>query len=558
MKGLEAMKRNKRLIALVCSIAAAATLSACGNDAHESSEESETNLMQSESTAESEISAPESKPAAIDTILGEERTEYNDALDLSDYPLTKSDVPEDFSLIVEAESGTLIGSAAVKELSEASGGKFVNGVNVEGDELKLSITLEYNGFYDLNLKTKSSNYKVNSLAVDGMNVGDITTYPTETFADTVVGSIYLEAGTHEISVTPIWGYIDIDQLIVSAAANSITDDVYKVTAPLVNPNADENTRRLYKFLCDIYGKYSLSGQYADNGRYSNEHLRIKEHTGKSFALLGMDMGNYSLGSVSHGTKSMTLEYAYDWYNNSGGIVQLCWHWTSPDGYAIEEGDQHWWRSFYKEASLLDLDKIMNGEDEKGYQLLMDDIDNMSAQLARLRDAGVPVLWRPLHEASGGWFWWGNCKPESYKKLWNVMFDKMTNEHNLTNLIWVWNGQDPEWYPGDETVDINGWDIYAGKHVDTSQSGRFADMTKIYGEKTKLIALTENGCVMDPDKVMRDNARWLFWGIWGGEFTVSNGALNDEYTSFELLTKVYNHERVLTLDELPDLKNYTLQ
>ena len=117
------MKRNKRLIALVCSIAAAATLSACGNDAHESSEESETNLMQSESTAESEISAPESKPAAIDTILGEERTEYNDALDLSDYPLTKSDVPEDFSLIVEAESGTLIGSAAVKELSEASGGK---------------------------------------------------------------------------------------------------------------------------------------------------------------------------------------------------------------------------------------------------------------------------------------------------------------------------------------------------------------------------------------------------------------------------------------------------
>ena len=84
------------------------------------------------------------------------------------------------------------------------------------------------------------------------------------------------------------------------------------------------------------------------------------------------------------------------------------------------------------------------------------------------------------------------------------------------------------------------------------------MTQNYGEKTKLIALTENGCVMDPDKVMNDNARWLFWGIWGGEFAVSKGALSDEYTSFELLTKAYNHERVLTLDELPDLRNYPLE
>lgn len=540
-------------------------LSACEGDSKVNSTEQETNSVQSEinpigseGAAESETSLSESKPAPIEPLSDEVRTEFNNALDLSDYPLTESDVPDGFSLTVEAESGTLSGSAAIRELPGASGGKFVNGVNTEGDELKLSITLDFSGFYDLNLKTKSSHYKVNGIAVDGMNVGEITTYPTETFTNTVLESIYLEAGVHLVSVIPIWGYIDIDRLIVSAAANPITEDIYKVDRPLVNPNADENTRRLYKFLCGVYGKYSLSGQYAEKEQFSSEYISIKEHTGKSFAVLGLDMGNYSLGSISHGTESMTPEYAYDWYNSLGGIVQLCWHWTSPDGYAIDEGDKHWWRSFYKEASTLDLDKIMNGEDERGYQLLMEDIDNISRQLKRLRDAGVPILWRPLHEASGGWFWWGNCKAESYKKLWNVMFDKMTNEHNLTNLIWVWNGQDPEWYPGDETVDIVGWDIYAGKRVDNSQSGRFSDMTQNYGEKTKLIALTENGCVMDPDKVMRDNARWLFWGVWGGEFAVSKGALSSEYTSFELLTKAYGHERVLTLDELPDLKNYPLQ
>lgn len=554
-------QRIIKSIAMICTFATLTTvLSACKNNGNEGSE-SELSFVKSEASyTESETSSTESKPVAvnsIDAVFGDIRTEYNRELDLSDYPLTESHVPSDFTLTVEAESGTLEGSAAVHVNSEASGGKFVNGVNVEGDKLTMDVNIEYDGFYDLNFKTKSSHYKVNNILLDGMNIGDITTYPTKEFDDTFLNNIYLKAGSHRISVSPVWGYIDIDCLVVNPVQNPITEDTYKATLELSNPRADENTRRLYKFLCDVYGKYSISGQYADKGRESKEFECITERTGKSFAVLGLDMMDYSLNSKSHGETSMTVEYAYDWYVNAGGIVQLCWHWMSPDGYAIDDGDQHWWRSFYKEASTLDLDKIMNGEDEKGYQLLMDDIDNISEQLGRLRDAGVPVLWRPLHEAAGGWFWWGNCKPESYKKLWNVMYDKMTNEHDLTNLIWVWNGQNPEWYPGDDTVDIVGWDIYAGKRVDTSQSGRFSDLAHECGEKTKLIALTENGCVMDPDKVMNDNARWLFWGVWGGEFAVSNGKLSDEYTSFELLEKVYRHERVLILDELPDLRNYPL-
>jgi mannan endo-1,4-beta-mannosidase len=77
-------------------------------------------------------------------------------------------------------------------------------------------------------------------------------------------------------------------------------------------------------------------------------------------------------------------------------------------------------------------------------------------LKRLRDAGVPVLWRPLHEASGNawhtpWFWWGAKGAEPYKKLWNMMFDRMNNYHGLNNLIWIysinWDNKDSSWYPG---------------------------------------------------------------------------------------------------------------
>lgn len=546
------MTKLKKTIALISAAAMCCSLAACG-DAQ--------NGEDSESAAETSavsVSDAASNDDGIKAVFGEIRTEYNTDLDLSDYPLTKSDVPADFSLTVEAESGKLEGNAKANDLPDASGGAYVNGVNVEGDALTMTADIEYSGFYDMNFLTMGSEGRVNNVLVDGMKVGDITTNSPAEFGDTLLSYIYLDKGTHEITITPSWGYVDIDCLILTAAATPITEDTYKVEPTLVNPNADENTKRLYKFLCDIYGKYSLAGQYADEGRASSEYEKITAKTGKTFAVLGLDMGNYSLGSKAHGAESKTVEYAYDWYKNAGGIVQLCWHWTTPEDYAVNAGDQPWYSSFYKEGSKLDLDKIMNGEDDAAYQLLMDDIDNMANELARLRDAGVPVLWRPLHEAAGGWFWWGNCEPESYKKLWNVMYDKMTNEHNLTNLIWVWNGQDPAWYPGDETVDINGWDIYAGNHVDSSQSGRFDDMATNYGTKTKLIALTENGCVMDPDKVFNDNARWLFWGTWSDPFTMKLGVvINDEYTTVELLTKAYNHERVLTLDELPDLQNYPL-
>lgn len=547
------MTKLKRTIALISAAAMCCSLAACGDA--QNGEDSES---AAETSAVSVSDAASSDNGGIKAVFGEIRTEYNTDLDLSDYPLTKSDVPADFSLTVEAESGKLEGNAKANDFPDASGGAYVNGVNVEGDALTMTADIEYSGFYDMNFLTMGSEGRVNNVLVDGMKVGDITTNSPAEFGDTLLSYIYLDKGTHEITITPSWGYVDIDCLILTAAATPVTEDTYKVEPTLVNPNADENTKRLYKFLCDIYGKYSLAGQYADEGRASSEYEKITAKTGKTFAVLGLDMGNYSLGSKAHGAESKTVEYAYDWYKNAGGIVQLCWHWTTPEDYAVNAGDQPWYSSFYKEGSKLDLDKIMNGEDDAAYQLLMDDIDNMANELARLRDAGVPVLWRPLHEAAGGWFWWGNCEPESYKKLWNVMYDKMTNEHNLTNLIWVWNGQDPAWYPGDETVDINGWDIYAGNHVDSSQSGRFDDMATNYGTKTKLIALTENGCVMDPDKVFNDNARWLFWGTWSDPFTMKLGVvINDEYTTVELLTKAYNHERVLTLDELPDLQNYPL-
>lgn len=538
---------------LCAAVAAGMVFSACskeqGRDGQSETEGSETFAAGETVQGEAATTAASSEP--IKAIFAEIRTEYNTSLDLSDYPLTENKAG-DFFLTLEAEDAALGGSCTPQGGEGYSGDAFVT-LGQGGDRITFTANIENTGFYDLNFVSHAGDSgRENFVYIDGENSGSIVCNSDGALVDSMLKNIYLEAGAREISIVPSWGYTDFDCLKITAG-NAVTADSYNnVAENLSNPNADERTKSLYKFLRDVYGKYSLTGQFADKGRLSSELSQIEKTTGKQFAVLGLDMMDYSAANVEHGASGMEVEYAYDWYENAGGIVQFCWHWNSPEEYAMNSEGHPWYSSFYIEHSKIDLDKIMNGEDERGYELLMADIDNISVQLARLRDAGVPVIWRPLHEAAGGWFWWGSCKPESYKKLWNVMYDKMTNEHNLTNLIWMWNGQDEEWYPGDDCVDIISWDIYQGNNVYTSFSGTFARAAAC---GNKLVALSENGCVMDPDLVMRDNARWLFWGTWADPFTIKMGLINEEYTSKEMLTKAYNHDRTLTLDELPDLKNY---
>ncbi|MBQ7981388.1 MAG: hypothetical protein IJ305_07265, partial [Oscillospiraceae bacterium] len=386
------MYKFKKIIALAAALSmTAAAFSGC------TEKESDSADAAAETTAQT-TPAPQNEPLKI--IYDEIKTEFG-TVDLADYPLTASEVPADYEAVYEAEAGELAGSAAVFDIDSASGGKAVNGVNNEkkGDSLTFTVNAEYSGFYDLNFVCKSGDdaKRENYVNLDGEKIGSIICRNNGVFGDCYLKNIYLSAGEHKISIIPSWGYTDYDCLKLTENT-SITADTYKVTAPLSNPNTDENTQRLYKFLCDIYGKYSLTGQYADDGRTSTEFKRIYKQTGGHFAVLGMDMMNYNSGSVAYGSDSNTVEFAYDFYNNGGGIVTLCWHWHSPVEYQVNDENNPWYSSFYKEGSKLDLDKIMNGEDERGYELLMQDIDLISEQLARLRDAGVPVLWRPLHEA----------------------------------------------------------------------------------------------------------------------------------------------------------------
>lgn len=143
------------------------------------------------------------------------------------------------------------------------------------------------------------------------------------------------------------------------------------------------------------------------------------------------------------------------------------------------------------------------------KVFTEDLKNAAAYLKLLRDADIPVLWRPFHEAAGGWFWWGK-DAASFKSLWIAMFNYFKTE-GLDNLIWVWTteGNDSDWYPGDQYVDIVGRDVYNKETADCVSE--YTSIAGNYGNK--IVSLSECGTVGLISEQWASGARWSWFMPW---------------------------------------------
>jgi mannan endo-1,4-beta-mannosidase len=219
---------------------------------------------------------------------------------------------------------------------------------------------------------------------------------------------------------------------------------------------------------------------------------------------------------------------------------LSWHWFSPFGATGEI-----WKSFNANGTTFDARRVAD-ETSREYAAMVRDIDLVAEKLKVLRDAHVPVLWRPLHEAEGKWFWWGAHGPEATRRIYRLMFDRFTRVHALNNLVWVWTTTDNpdalEWYPGDEFVDIIGADIYTRTGGRGTYLSVFDNLRQLYGGR-KMIALCETDALPDPGELAREGADWLWFLIW--DDFIERTDVNPPGA----LTQAYRHDRALTLDAL---------
>ncbi len=427
-------------------------------------------------------------------------------------------------------------------------------VGQRGTSTSVNVDIEQAGLYELVVryaqpfdKTK----KIQYLNVNDSNQGEVSFPYTLNWKEMSAGIVKLNKGTNNIEFEGYWGYTFFDYLIVKPADESITS--LKVDKKLVNPNATKETKALMSYLADVYGKKIISGQQEICGSHNYEGSEsdfayIKEKTGKMPALRGFDFMNFRGNGLLW--DDLCAERVIDWYKNKGGIPTVCWHWFSP-GNIGKKADN----SFYTESTTFSISKALTSGTAENTALL-NDIEFMAGKFKQLQEADVPVLFRPLHEAEGGWFWWGAEGPENCVKLYRLLYEKFTNEYHLNNIIWVWTSYtydtSSKWYPGDDVVDILGYDKYNAKDGlpnGSAISSTFYNMVKFTDGK-KLVTMSENDTIPQVSNLTNEMAGWLYFCPWYGWYLTG-----EQNNPVDWLKQMYTSDYCITLDELPDLETY---
>lgn len=433
----------------------------------------------------------------------------------------------------QAENGTLTNGVSKATYLNTS----VAHMQASGS-VKIIANVTQKGFYKLVMTVSTpSGSKDQDLYLNGTKISTLKFPANTAFFDFNAGNLLLNSGNNTIEVAASWGWMYFDKFTIS----KVPPHDYAITeVNPINPNANQKARDLYAFLRSNYGKNIISGQTA----YWSQLIAL---AGKTPVIRAFDFQHYTVGYAykwNNQTNSHafgweddgTTKAAIDWYNSTGkkGIVTFQWHWHSPSGGTAGTN------TFYTNSTSFDVSKAVTSNTAENIAILRD-IDSIATQLKKLQTSGVPVLWRPLHEAGGAWFWWGAKGAANCLKLYDIMYNRLTNVHQINNLIWVWATPERDWYPGNTKVDIIGYDSYPGAYDYGSQKSIFDQMYDIVGGK-KMVTMSENGPIPDINKCIEEDAMWLYFSSWDDLVASQNTQAH--------IQEVFAHTKVITLDEMP--------
>lgn len=327
---------------------------------------------------------------------------------------------------------------------------------------------------------------------------------------------------------------------------------YKAVDPakLIDPAATPETVNLWLYLKSIYGQKMLSGCWTETQFGGN--AKVVSCTGETPAIWGQDMNSwYQSRTEQNWINTWNQNIAgFKKAHSRGQILQVNWHWQMPssklNGAYTRDA---WGRNSAGGSQMMTTqqwtDIVTPGTDL--YNAMIEDIDyhvvNFLKKIVDTNGVPIPILFRPLHEIDGGWFWW-TCPSDPTKtaQLFKIMVDRIMNFHGCHNLIWVYNpgvtcngvsgapyqatenARRKLFYPGDEFCDITGIDLY---EYDPAVRGTFANTGKTFRDAwnmlkalapSKMTALCESEGMPDVDKSFTnpDYAPWLYSLPWFAE------------------------------------------
>lgn len=274
----------------------------------------------------------------------------------------------------------------------------------------------------------------------------------------------------------------------------------------IDEAATKETKNLYVNLQKIALTGVLFGQQdvmASGIEWKNEKGRsdLKAIVGEYPAVFGWDLGKLEVGgkvNFDHVPFRVIPEYIKQAYL-LGGINTLSWHADNPvnpeEGVRYKTTDSTIKKLFADPAALLK------------YEVWLDRIAEFALSLKGENGESIPLIFRPFHEHTGNWFWWGksHCTAQEYIRLWRFTVDYLKDRKQVHNLIYAYStdkftGREDylERYPGDDYVDLLGFDFYdkqenyPGNKFVVAATEMVSVLKSLAMEKKKPYAITEIG------------------------------------------------------------------
>jgi mannan endo-1,4-beta-mannosidase len=339
--------------------------------------------------------------------------------------------------------------------------------------------------------------------------------------------IYFPQGEAELRFTALRGAVRVDRIM---AGDIVAPQQDKNFRRLSHPAPSPETVALFDYLKSQVGGRVLSAQHVSPGGEA-EIDTIFAATGRKPAVRFGCLGG-----------------AQAW-RDKGGIVGCQWL-PLP-----EQMQRHVALGNVEESGAvmmgLDLVQVMvdDGELPPDVLLLLRDIDALAEDLLELAANGVPVLFNPLPDGGSRLYWWGASGGEHYIRLWNLLRERLHDFHGADNLIWIWSGGSHAYFPGNNRVDIVGESVFTDTGTEIGSQAvrlgyaRFYGGAEIGAANSVPAAVIASSALPSPDVMARDNAGWLMWGLYVGDY------LDGAHNTLDLF---YNHELTVCLDRLPEL------
>lgn len=337
----------------------------------------------------------------------------------------------------------------------------------------------------------------------------------------------------------------------------------------VTSGATESAQKLYNFLATNYGVKTVSGMMTGDVNTSSVQTLLDvdafyTRTGKYPALVGFDFLFATGVKASDGwyqTYTENIIEAAKELWSLGGIPAFTWHWKDPsdqiDAFYTKSGNANEYTEFDFTQGFTDPSCTSNcswNTTSTTYQQIVSDIDEIADYFLQLQNAGAAAVFRPVHEASGAWFWWGDKGGAAFQALYNLIYDEMVNVKGVKNLVWVWNPEyatDTDWNPGTAKYDIVSLDIYEAWNYSTKYILAYNTLSQNF--PGKILAISENGPIPDMSVMAENNIKWSWWMPW---YQTWDGNFLDQTVDPVWKANVES-PCTITLEDMPGWNSYSI-